>query len=65
VTSSQFVLLGAAEAVAMWFVVQLWRKHRQLSVISRLVWSGILLVPVLGVIYYGFCFENPEEHPYL
>ncbi len=58
------VVFGCAEAVAFIFVWRLWLKRRKTSLASRVFWSVVLLVPVLGILLYGFCLSNPDEHPY-
>ena len=39
----------------------LWRNHTEASVLKRLVWSVVILVPVLGWICYGGLFSVPER----
>jgi hypothetical protein len=60
----QIVILSAAEAVAAIFIIRLWTKRRKLGILAKFLWSAILLVPVLGVVAYGFCATEPDEHPY-
>jgi len=60
----QIVILSAAEAVAAVFIIRLWMKRRRLGILAKLVWSAVLLVPVIGIVAYGFCATNPDEHPY-
>lgn len=62
--ASQIWLLSVSEAVAAIFIVRLWRRQRKLGGFAKIFWSAILLVPVLGLIAYGFCATNPDEHLY-
>ena len=63
-TTSQIVLLSISEVVALFFIARLWLKRGRLGAVARVFWSIILLVPVLGVILYGFCLNDPDAHPY-
>lgn len=60
----QIIILSVAEAVGAVFIVRLWGKRRKLGIPGKVFWSAILLVPVFGVIAYGFCATDPDEHPY-
>ena len=44
------VLCGWTSA---WLIVRLWMNHRLDSVLKRLAWSLVLLVPVFGWVAYG------------
>ena len=64
-TPSQVILHCAAEAVGAFFIIRLWReKRRPLGIFSRVFWSLVLLIPFVGLILYGFCATDPDEHPY-
>jgi hypothetical protein len=60
----QIAILSMVEAVAALFIVRLWMKRPKLGTPAKLFWSAILLIPVLGMVAYGFCTIDPEEHPY-
>ncbi len=55
------VIAAASEAIALWCVVNLWRSRA--SKIRKMVWTLILLVPVVGPVYYGGMFEAPSVQP--
>src|SRR5262245_16790058 len=58
---SDLILLAALECFSVFFIFRLWRKGG-VSVWRRCVWSVILLVPVLGWIFYGFLANHPDNH---
>ena len=51
------VLLEIAALVA---VIRVWR-HKQPHWMAKLFWSVVLLVPFLGLLFYGFLAMNPES----
>ena len=55
------VIAAASEAIALWCVVNLW--HSRVSMIRKIVWTLILLVPVVGPVFYGGMFEPPSVQP--
>jgi hypothetical protein len=63
-SASQIALLSVSEAIAAIFIVRLWRRGLKRGMLAKIFWSAILLIPVLGLIAYGFCAVNPDEHPY-
>jgi hypothetical protein len=56
------ILLSGLEIVALIVIVRLWiRRHS--SLLPRLLWSVVLLVPFFGLLVYGFLRSEPETHP--
>ena len=56
------VALSICEFVALLTIAHLWfRKHR-MRVVTRLLWSIVLLVPLFGVLFYGLTRSDPEAH---
>ena len=55
------VIAAASEAIALWCVVNLWRGRA--SKIRKMVWTLILLFPVVGPVFYGGMFEPPSVQP--
>lgn len=51
------VIAAVSELIGVWCVVGLWRSR--VSVVRKLVWTVVLLVPVLGPVFYGGMFELP------
>ena len=62
-STPRILLLGVLELIALIAIVRLWRKRRHGRPIIRLVWSVILLVPLFGILAYGFLTVDPDEHP--
>ena len=56
------VALSLCEVVALLANVHLWVRKRRMPIISRLLWSVILLVPFFGVLFYGWARLNSEAH---
>ena len=56
------LMLGAVcLTVSMCLIARLWIVHRRAAVISRLVWSLVLLVPVLGWLFFAAFFNAPRR----
>ena len=55
-----FIVLGLLELVALWVMIKLWRQKRR-SWVTKLLWSIVLLIPFLGLIFYGFLTTNPDS----
>jgi len=60
-TTEQTILVGLLEAVALLVIVRLWRTEKRMSWFARLMWTAVLLVPLIGLIFYGFLRSNPDE----
>ena len=60
-TTEQTILVGLLEAVALLVIVRLWRTEKRMSWFARLMWTAVLLVPLIGLIVYGFLRSNPDE----
>lgn len=51
-------ILAVLELVAVWCVVRIWRE-RSRPVATRLFWTAVTLVPVLGLIAYAVWRDPP------
>jgi hypothetical protein len=56
-----WLLLTIAEIVSLGFAVNLWRERA--SLLRRLVWTPVVLVPVVGPIFYLGLFDVPPPLP--
>jgi hypothetical protein len=56
------VVLSVLEAVGLFLAVRLWLRHR-LRVLPRIFWSLFLLVPLFGLLMYGFILSDLDENP--
>jgi hypothetical protein len=61
-TAGQITLLGLLEAVGVFMAIRLWFKTAKASLVRRIVWSVLLLIPLLGPIMYGFVSLDPSAH---
>ena len=54
-------MLGAVcLTVSLCLIARLWLLHRGDSVVGRLVWSGVLLVPILGWLFFAAFHHAPH-----
>lgn len=51
-------------ALCLWIsvslIIRMWFLHRDVSALRKMVWSLILLVPLLGWLFYAGGFRIPE-----
>ena len=59
---SKLIILAVVESVALLVIVRLWWRHTG-SVMSRIVWTFVLLIPLGGLIVYALTRSDPEPHP--
>jgi len=57
------IIIALFELLALFCIWRLWRRHRRRSLAFRIGWSLLLLVPVLGVVFYGLATNDPSEKP--
>jgi len=51
------IVAAVSELIAIWCAVGLWRSRA--SILQKLLWSLVLMVPVVGPVFYGGMFELP------
>lgn len=56
------LLLIGYEVISLVLVYRLWTRKQRPGIVERCVLSLVLLVPVLGWIFYGFLATSPESH---
>jgi hypothetical protein len=56
-------VLAACELLGLYLLWRLWRCKNSRSLHFRIFWSVLLLVPVLGVVFYGLAANDPSEKP--
>jgi hypothetical protein len=61
--SLTIICLSVFEAVAIWIIVRLWIRKRRMSIVPRVFWSVILLIPVFGLMLYFFICSDGEKNP--
>ena len=42
--------------------IRMWRVHRCVGRVKKILWSGMLLVPLFGWLAYGAWFRIPDYH---
>lgn len=56
------IIVFVFELLGVYFIWRLWcRSSRSWG--FRIFWSVLLLVPVLGIIFYGLTVNDPSEKP--
>ena len=58
------MVLGMFEIIGLLVILRIWMRRRHRRIVTRLLWSVLLLVPVFGLLMYFVLRQNPEEHPY-
>ncbi len=48
--------------VSVALVIRMWVLYRRVSLVKKLIWSVVLLVPFFGWFFYGGCFQIPDYH---
>jgi hypothetical protein len=61
-TTGQVTLFVLLETVGVFMVIRLWFKAAKASLVRRIAWSILLLIPLLGPIMYGFISLDPSAH---
>lgn len=55
------IVVGLSEVAALFFVWRLWRRRQKRSLAFRVCWSLLLLVPVVGILFYGLSSNEATE----
>ena len=55
-----FLLLLLSFGISGHLIIRLWSRHRDASILRKMFWSLVLLVPVCGWILYGGLFRIPS-----
>jgi hypothetical protein len=61
--TSAIILLSISEIIALIIITRLWMR-RPMKFFSCLIWSIVLLVPLLGLIAFFFLREEPGINTY-
>ena len=57
------IIVSGLEITAVYLIWRLWRCHHRRSLTFRICWSLVLLVPVLGIVFYGLAVNEPSDKP--
>ena len=55
-----FVVIAVWAWISLSLVIRMWLLHRRVGAIKKLFWSLVLVVPVVGWIFYGAFFRPPS-----
>ena len=59
---SAIIVFVVLEVMALIVVARLWLRRRH-CIIPRILWSLFLLVPLVGLLMYGFIVINLDKNP--
>jgi hypothetical protein len=55
------VLLIVCEGFGLWLIARLWFTYRTMSAVRKIAWSGVLLVPIVGWLFFAAFLRPPER----
>lgn len=61
-TTGDIAILAGLELIGAVLAVRLWTRKSQASLLVRIAWTAVLLVPLVGMLAYGLLRLNPDEH---
>ncbi len=61
-TTTETTVLTILEIISLVMIWRLWRRGRKRPFLFRCLWTLVLLVPVVGPLFYGFTAVAPEDH---
>jgi len=61
-STAQIIVSAVFESIGLFVIFRLWTRKRKSSLLSRCFWSIVLLIPLLGLVLYGFVANSPEGH---
>jgi hypothetical protein len=59
----ELIVPGCLELIGLALIIRLWVKQTPRKVWKRVLWSVILVLPLFGVLAYGFMTLNLDEAP--
>ena len=57
------IILSALEIVAICVGVDLWFQEKRMTILPRIFWSLVLLIPFFGLLAFGFIRLTGEKNP--
>ena len=57
----EIILLALIELLGLFMIARLWLKSKT-PLVKRILWSVILLIPLIGPMMYGFVSLDPSAH---
>ena len=56
------VVLALLECASLVAIIRLWTRKPRQSLSSCCFWSVVLLIPLFGLLFYGFVPIDPKRH---
>jgi len=60
--TSAIIIFIILEAIGVFVILQLWVMKRTKSLLGRIIWSFVLLIPFFGLLCYIFLNSSPDPH---
>ena len=48
--------------ISIMLIINLWQKHPKDSAAKKLFWTFVLVIPIIGWIFYGGMYESPAKN---
>jgi hypothetical protein len=58
--TSSIIIFASSVFVSLCLIARLWVVHRTDSILAKALWSIVLLIPLLGWIFYGGFYHPPD-----
>jgi hypothetical protein len=59
---TDIAILAVLESIGVVMIWRLWLRGRKTPLLARCLWTILLLIPLLGPLFYGFTRIAPKEH---
>lgn len=56
------LVLALLECVSLFAIVRLWTRKPRATFLSCCFWTVVLLIPLFGLLFYGFVTIVPKRH---
>ena len=54
--------IGFVLWLSLAIILRMWLRHREAHVIKKLFWTVILMIPMIGAVFYAAFFKRPGSH---
>ncbi|MEN8772712.1 MAG: hypothetical protein ABF379_11995 [Akkermansiaceae bacterium] len=56
------IWIGFIVWLSLAMIFRMWIKHREAHVVKKLFWTIILIIPIIGAVFYAAFFKRPGSH---
>ncbi|MDF1711614.1 MAG: hypothetical protein P1U90_05210 [Akkermansiaceae bacterium] len=56
------IWIGFIVWLSLAMILRMWIKHREAHIIKKIFWTIILMVPIIGAVFYVAFFKRPGSH---